>query len=299
MILGSVCLGLACLAAGQAIRRRKLVEGSDSELIRVSTYSPIEWRLHQQARQTWYRRWLHPLLLIVSQRLHLKPARIDPLLLTQAGLDGDQIDAVEIRAVRLMSGVAGGGIGCLLAVFLSGTFTLVPVLAWIGYVAPIRVLIARKKRRQANILADLPELISMVRAFLAAGMPLERALHVLSTAGPPDSPLKQEIRRALAGYGLGLSIEQALEELGQRTGVDDLMSFATALGQSKRAGIGSDPTLRDLELMVRMNRRNQATANASSVSTKLLGVLAGIYLPEFVILIVVPLFWGIMQRAFG
>jgi len=29
-----------------------------------------------------------------------------------------------------------------------------------------------------------------------------------------------------------------------------------------------------------------------------LGILAAIYLPEFVILIMIPLFWGIIQRAF-
>ena len=51
--------------------------------------------------------------------------------------------------------------------------------------------------------------------------------------------------------------------------------------------------------MVRLSERNRATAQAASVSTKLLGVLGGIYLPEFVILIIIPLFWGIMQRAFG
>jgi hypothetical protein len=48
-----------------------------------------------------------------------------------------------------------------------------------------------------------------------------------------------------------------------------------------------------------MNQQNRSTAQAASVGTKLLGVLGGIYLPEFVILIMVPLFWGIMQRAFG
>jgi len=51
--------------------------------------------------------------------------------------------------------------------------------------------------------------------------------------------------------------------------------------------------------MVRLNQRNRATAQAAAVTTKLLAVLGGIYLPEFVILIMIPLFWGIMQRAFG
>jgi pilus assembly protein TadC len=96
-----------------------------------------------------------------------------------------------------------------------------------------------------------------------------------------------------------LSIEQALEEVGVRTGVDDVAMFVGAVAQSKRIGGDLDATLRDQELMVRMNQRNRSTAQAAAVGTKLLAVLGGIYLPEFVILIVVPLFWGIMQRAFG
>jgi hypothetical protein len=30
-----------------------------------------------------------------------------------------------------------------------------------------------------------------------------------------------------------------------------------------------------------------------------MGVLAAVYLPEFVVLIMIPLFWGIIRRAFG
>ena len=78
-----------------------------------------------------------------------------------------------------------------------------------------------------------------------------------------------------------------------------MTTFVAALAQSKRIGSGLEATLRDQELMVRLNQRNRATAQAAAVTTKLLAVLGGIYLPEFVILIMIPLFWGIMQRAFG
>jgi Flp pilus assembly protein TadB len=272
---------------------------TSSDLIRASTYSPVEWRIHQQAKLTWYQRWVRPMIVVVTRRFHLKPAAISPNFLVQAGLEGEGVDAVELTAIRLMCSLAGAVLGVATGIVVSGSFALVPLLAWLGYIAPMRTLGARRQRRQAAIMADLPELISMVRAFVSAGMPLERSLHVLSTATSPDTILKREIRRALASYGLGLTIEQALEEMGPRTGVDDLDAFVTALSQSKRSGVGLDSSLRDLELMVRMNRRNRATAQAASVGTKLLAVLAGIYLPEFVILIVIPLFWGIMQRAFG
>jgi tight adherence protein C len=218
--------------------------------------------------------------------------------LVQAGLE-DRLDGREFQLIRLTTATAGIGLGCFLGVFVSGSLMLIPLLAWTGYIVPLRVLVARRKRRQAEINRCLPETIGMIRAFLTSGMPLERTLHVLSRPGPPDNPLKAEIRRSLGRYGLGATIEQALAEMGPRTGVDDLEAFVTSLSQSTRSGTGLETALRDHELMVRMNQRHRATAQAAAVSTKLLGVLAAVYLPEFVILIIIPLFWGIMQRAFG
>ena len=300
MTLGSLCAALACFAGLQALFGiAPRVHPSGAALIRASTLSPLEWRLHQHNHEGWYRRWLRPIALLWGTRLHVRPARMDPLYLIQAGLDPEELDGVEFRVMRLMSALAGAVIACLLAVIASVGLALVPLLAWAGYIAPARVLAGRRRSRQDQVHRELPQLISMIRAFTVAGMPLERGLHLLSANTSPDSILKKEIRIALGRYGLGLSIEQALHEIGPRTGVDEVAMFVSALTQSKKAGSGLAATLRDQELMVRLSERNRATAQASSVSTKLLGVLGGIYLPEFVILIMIPLFWGIMQRAFG
>ncbi len=299
-MLGALCAGLACFAGLQALfGRARPLDSSGIALIRATTLSPVEWRQHQRGREGWYQRWLRPIALLWGSRLHLRPTRLDPIYLIQAGIDPDRIDGVELRVVRLMSAVVGGLIACLIALLASGALVLVPLLVWVGYMAPARYLAQRRRRRQDAIHRELPQLVSMVRAFTVAGMPLERALHVLSANTQPDSVLRQEIRLALGRYGLGSSIEQALVEIGPRTGIDDIATFVGALAQCKRVGGGLEPTLRDQELMARMNQQNRSTAQAASVSTKLLGVLGGIYLPEFVILIMVPLFWGIMQRAFG
>jgi Flp pilus assembly protein TadB len=300
MTLGALCAALACFAGLRAVLGGvRTTKPSAGELIRATTLSPVEWRLHQRGHGGWYQQWIRPIAVLWGGRLHLRPARIDPLYLIQAGLEPDQIDGVEFRVLRLMSATAGALLAGLVAIMISGAFLVVPLFAWAGYVAPARYLAGRRRRRQNALQRELPQLISIVRAFTLAGMPLERTLHILSGNSQSDNLLRGEIQRALGRYGLGLSIEQALEEIGTRTGVDDIAMFVGAVAQSKRIGSDLDPTLRDQELMVRMNQRNRSTAQAAAVGTKLLAVLGGIYLPEFVILIVVPLFWGIMQRAFG
>ena len=300
MTFGALCIGLACFAGLQVVfGRPRLHHSSAIELIRATTLSPVEWRQHQQGREGWYQHWLRPIAILWGSRLHLRPTRLDPIYLIQAGMDPDRIDGVELRVVRLMSSLVGGLLAGLVAMLVSGALVLVPLFVWGGYITPARYLAQRRRRRQGAIQRELPQLVSMVRAFIVAGMPLERALHVLSANTQPDSVLRQEIRLALGRYGLGSSIEQALLEIGPRTGIDDVATLVGALAQCKRIGGGLEPTLRDQELVARMNQQNRSTAHAASVSTKLLAVLGGIYLPEFVILIMVPLFWGIMQRAFG
>ena len=300
MILGALCVAVACFAGLQAgFGHGRPLHSSDTALIRATTLSPVEWRLYRRGREGWYQRWLRPIALLWGTRLRLRPARLDPTYLIQAGIDPDRIDGVELRVLRLMSALGGALIACLLAILASGAIALVLLFAWAGYIAPVRYLAWRRRKRQDAVHRELPQLVSMIRAFTVAGMPLERALHVLSASAQPDSVLRQEIRLALGRYGLGSNIEQALQEIGPRTGIDDVASFVGALAQGKRIGGGLEPTLRDQELMVRMNQRNRSTAQAAQVSTKLLAVLAGIYMPEFVILIMLPLFWGIMQRAFG
>jgi tight adherence protein C len=300
MMLGALCAGLACFAGLQVLfGRTRPLHSSGAALIRATTLSPVEWRQHQRGREGWYQRWLRPVAVLWGTRLHLRPTRLDPTYLIQAGVDPDRIDGAELKVVRLMAALAGGLIASFLAVLASGALVLVPLFIWAGYITPFRYLAQRRRRRQDAIHRELPQLVSMVRAFTVAGMPLERTLHVLSANPQPDSVLRQEIRLALGRYGLGSSIEQALLEIGPRTGIDDVATFVGALAQSKRIGGALEPTLRDQELVARMNQQNRSTAQAAAVSTKLLAVLGGIYLPEFVILIMVPLFWGIMQRAFG
>jgi Flp pilus assembly protein TadB len=299
MTLAACCLALACFAGLQAIFGiRRPVHASEAELIRATTLSPVEWRIRQRSAQNWYQRWLRPMVVLWGARLHLRPSKLDPMYVVQAGLDPGQIDGVEFRMIRLLTALAGAASAGALAL-VSGSFGLIPLFGWAGYIAPARVLATRRHRRQAALHRELPELVSMIRAFTTAGMPLERTLHVLSANLQGDHGLRREIRLALGRYGLGLSIEQALQEIGPRTGLDDVTTFVAALAQSKRVGSGLDATLRDQELMVRLNQRNRSTAQAAAVSTKLLAVLGGIYLPEFLVLIMIPLFWGIMQRAFG
>src|SRR2546423_877027 len=175
MTLGSLCVGLACFAGLQALFGiAPRVHPSGAALIRASTLSPLEWRLHQRNHEGWYRRWLRPIALLWGTRLHVRPARMDPLYLIQTGLDPEELDGVEFRVMRLMSALAGAVIACLLAVIASVGLALVPLLAWAGYIAPARVLAGGPRRRPGPSHSEPAPPFSMIPAFTASGIPPAR-----------------------------------------------------------------------------------------------------------------------------
>lgn len=274
-----------------------------ARLIRASTLSPHEYRLYEDSHRGPYARLLRPLLLLLADRFRLQPLSIAPEDLIRAGVDPEQVSPLEITAMKIFLAGAAGAVSVSLAVAIPAALLLAPAAAWLGFVAPNLYLQARRRARRRQLERELPDFVGLLKAFVNAHVPLEQALNLISAQLASNTAdrhlLAHELRQALGRYGLGLTIEESLEAMADRIDVDDLTQIVSAVTQGKRLGTGMDQLLRDQELLVRMNQRNRATAEASRVSTKLMGVLVGVYLPQFVILIMIPLFWGIIQRAFG
>jgi tight adherence protein C len=222
--------------------------------------------------------------------------------LIEAGVDPDVVTPQEVMTLKILAAGVALTLGLLLSSVMPGLLLLTPALAWFAFVAPSIYVSRRRAARKARILAELPDIVGLLRAFLNAQVPLERALHLISqqmAEAGPGNLLAGELRNALGDYGLGETIEQSLSQMAERLGVEELKTVVGAIAHGKRLGSGMELILRDQELLVRLSQRNRATAAASQISTRLMGVLVGIYLPEFVILVMIPLFWGVMLHAFG
>jgi tight adherence protein C len=222
--------------------------------------------------------------------------------LVEAGIDPEAFTPEEATGLKLLLALVATAVCMVIGAGLPGALLLTPAAAWASFTAPSIYIARRRARRRAQVLAELPDLVGLLRAFTNAQVPLEQALHVVSgqaSQADPANILAAELRRALGEYGLGQTIGHSLQAMADRVGVDELRTLVAAIAQGKRVGTGMELILRDQELLVRMAQRNRATAAASQISTRLMGVLVGVYLPEFVILVMLPLFWGVMLRAFG
>lgn len=299
MIAGSLAAALAVLFGSRALRASRGPAGIGGAVARLSTMSSEERLAYAVQRRPSYQRWIQPVFHRWLHHLRVKPIRIDRTTLMQAGLDPDRIDGRDVLAWKLAGAAAGMIAGLIAATVLPGLIVAVPGLFWVGLMTPSAWLARRRHHRLDQLRRELPDLIGLLRALVSVGLPLEQALHVI--AGQHWSlPLSsEEIARTMTAYGLGIPIDEALDEMSRRTGLEEMAGVTRAIATARRLGSGLDQVLRDQELVVRLDGRHRATADASRVGTRMLLVLAGVYLPEFAILIVIPLFWGIMRRAFG
>lgn len=288
-----------CLAVALPSPRRRALP---VDLARLSVMDAREAALHRDAQRPPWERLLQPAVAVVAGRLRPSWAGVGDDDLRRAGIDADRFGVAELLTVKVLGALAGAAVALALVAVAPGAVILLPGLAFGGFVAPSVLVTRRRAARQARMLRELPDIISLLTAFVGAGIPLEQALHLISVQladAPQPNLLAVEVRRALSDYGLGLSIDEALHAMAARTGLAELEMLAAALSQAKRQGAGMVRVLRDQETIARMQQRNRALAAASRVSTRLVGVLVMVYLPEFLVLILAPLFYGIFLRAFG
>jgi pilus assembly protein TadC len=298
----TLCAIAAALCLLGILPARPSRRGLPVQLARASTMDAREIALAREAQRPPWERALQPLVGIASPRLRPSWAGVGEDDLRRAGIEVERFGVAELLTVKVLGALIAAGIVVVAAALAPGVLVLLPLSTFAGFVAPSVVVTRRRTARQARLLRELPDLVSLLKAFVGAGIPLEQALHLISAqlgGGAQPGLLAGEIRRALSDYGLGMSIEDALHAMAARTGLPELEMFAAALGQAKRQGAGMERVLRDQETIARMQQRNRALATASRVSTRLVGVLVLVYLPEFLVLILAPLFYGIFLRAFG
>jgi Flp pilus assembly protein TadB len=171
--------------------------------------------------------------------------------------------------------------------------------AFAGYVFPTEYLAYRTRKRQAELLRELPDFLALVRP-LAEMSGLEHAVAEVSDALHEASGgqhlLAEQVRSAVAAYGIGSDLFDALRDIAAAADLEALDELAASLGSSRRLGKGVSEVLAEHERSLRDDERNRLVGSASMVQPKLAAILAGIYLPEFVLLVIAPLFIGAIGR---
>ncbi len=163
------------------------------------------------------------------------------------------------------------------------------VAAALGFYLPriiLKRLIAGRQQRIQWALADALDLMVIA---VEAGLGLNAALN---RVGEEMKDLHPDMHRELELVNLeirvGRSREEALRNLTERTGVDDIRSFVALLIQADRFGSSIAKAVRVFADSLRTKRRQRAEQASAKAALKLLIPLTGFLFPVIVVTILAP-----------
>ncbi|MEO7003710.1 MAG: type II secretion system F family protein [Ktedonobacterales bacterium] len=211
-----------------------------------------------------------------------------------------RMQASEFIGLRALTTIAGVVVGALMGftlqrgIFLGALFTF--ALGILGYVAPILWLRSRTDQRRRSIANALPDFIDLLAISVEAGMGFDQA--ILRIVSKADNLLTLEFRVALRQMQLGASRREALRQMVDRTGVEDLSAFIGAILQAEQLGASVANVLRIQSEEMRVRRRQRAQRLAQQAPIKMLFPMAFLIFPPVFIVVLGPAIPHII-RAFN
>lgn len=293
LILLLVVGGLAVLVAGAALvsmlqRRDVLKRASEEEFLEAASAvlrpEKVERNKLRQRLEEWARQREE------SQELQTK--------LVQAGFESPSAPGIFflIRAASMVGFP-------LLAFFLipRNEFLLwaasMFVAAFVGLIAPIAFLDRAVRLRQERIKKSVPDALDLLVVCVEAGISLDAAiLRVAKEIRLAHPDLAHELAVVNRLTNAGVTREEALRGLWQRTGVLDLRALVSSMIQSEKWGTSIATVLRVSAETLRRKRRQYAEKRAKMAPLKMTFPLLFFILPALFTVILGPAVVQIIQE---
>jgi Flp pilus assembly protein TadB len=170
--------------------------------------------------------------------------------------------------------------------------------AYGGFVLPTVLVERATARRRAAADGALVSLIEWTEALVASGRPVETALLAVAAQGLGAPLVDDVLASASRSYALGAPLFPSLAREADRAGLAGLVVMATELERARDLGRGALTVLRDERERLRASERARSLDAAGQVEGKLMLVLVLCYLPALMLLVVIPLFVGILEGLF-
>ncbi|HEX8732513.1 MAG TPA: type II secretion system F family protein [Ktedonobacterales bacterium] len=246
-----------------------------------------------EMQASFYDRFFRPLAAAIAGALaRLTPRQsIDSTQkrLMNAGLMGQMqvSDFIGLKGLGIIGGAAFAGLLILGGhTGLATSIVLALIFVIIGYVTPDIWLRNKTSQRKTIIANALPDAIDLLTISVEAGLGFDQALARIVVKS--DNLLTREFARVLRQMRLGVARRDALRELVDRTGVEDLSQFVGAIIQAEQLGASIGRVLRIQSAEMRVRRRQRAQRLAQQAPIKMLFPMAFLILPSIFVVVLGP-----------
>lgn len=208
------------------------------------------------------------------------------------------------RALQLVSMIALPAAMAVVWMFLARPFSqaLMPVLFAFaaGFLLPKFILNRMVANRQLRITWGLADALDLMVITMEAGLGLNAAmLKVCEELKDVHPDISKEFELANLEIRVGRERSEALRNLADRTGVEDLNSLVAMLIQADRFGTSIAKAVRVYSDSLRTKRRQRAEQAAQKAAFKLLLPLGALLFPTMFIIILGPAMINISDMLGG
>jgi tight adherence protein C len=198
--------------------------------------------------------------------------------------------SVLLPSVILLPSIASGSVTFLRVLQVIVIFGL----AWLG---PAILVRTRAQRRMDDIDRALPELIDVLIATMEAGLGFAGSLQMVAERF--SGVLGKELRLTLQEQRMGLTTDQALENLLERCDTPSMRAFVRAVVQGESLGVSIATMMRNLATETRKRRRQNAHAQIQKAPVKMLFPLVFMIFPALMIVLLYPAVSHLLEQLGG
>ena len=169
----------------------------------------------------------------------------------------------------------------------------------LGYYAPGIYLEKLVQKRQMQLRMSLPDALDMMVVSVEAGLGLDQALQYVAREIEQNHPeLSDEFGLVGLEMRAGKRRSEALRNLADRTGEEELRKLVAILIQTDRFGTSMGESLRTHSDFMRLRRKQEAEERAAKVGVKLVFPIFLFILPSMMIVAVGPAMLRLFQDLF-
>jgi tight adherence protein C len=190
--------------------------------------------------------------------------------------------------------------GALLNVRLPTTLLLALWLGLLGWWIPSWYVLQRRRKRRAEISAALADALDLLVACVEAGIGLNQALvRVAEEVRNISAALSAELMMVNLEIRAGTARDQALRNLAERTGLEDIEGLVSTLIQTERFGTSVGRALRVQADTLRQKRRQRAEEAAAKTTIKLVFPLVMFIFPSLFVVVLGPAAIQVVRALVG
>lgn len=186
------------------------------------------------------------------------------------------VDPARLYALNLALTLLAAGLGWL----ASGSLAIALIIGLLLAISPGAIFRWLRARRLERIEQQLPDALQMLAGTARAGLSLPAAIRQVSTELAP--PLQQELRLLQHEQRLGVTLDDALENLALRAPVQPVKLMVSAMRIASETGGGLAETLERTATTLRSQHAMELKIRALTAQGKLQAWVVGL-LPVFLL----------------